>query len=265
MLEEIIAWLAVPWSGATDHVIAPVVSWHGRIMVAAWGLAIPVSVLLARYFKVTYRQRWPQELDNKFWWHAHRALNYTAVVATCAATLLLWRSGEYGGSLRDLHGWMGWTIVAMGLLQVLGGHLRGTKGGPTDPRRAADGTVLDLRGDHFDMTPRRILFERIHKSLGYGLLLLSAGTIVLGLAVADAPRWMWLGLALWWVALFGYAARLQAAGRCIDTYQAIWGPDSSLPGSSVAPIGFGIRKAPSVSKDTTRQAASNSVLTHEQR
>ena len=33
--------------------------------------------------------------------------------------------------------------------QVLGGYLRGSKGGPTDHR---------LRGDHYDMTARRVWF-----------------------------------------------------------------------------------------------------------
>ncbi len=44
MLDNLIMWLALPISGTADHLIAPVVSWHGRIMVAAWGLAVPVAV-----------------------------------------------------------------------------------------------------------------------------------------------------------------------------------------------------------------------------
>ena len=38
------------------------------------------------------------------------------------------------------------------------------------------------------------------------------------------------------------AVRLQRAGRCIDTYQAIWGPDPCHPGNSRGVIGWGIRR-----------------------
>jgi len=54
------------------------------------------------------------------------------------------------------------------------GLLRGTKGGPTTVR---------MQGDHYDMTPRRILFEYIHKILGCGNLALSIGATAAGLAL----------------------------------------------------------------------------------
>lgn len=255
MLYELISWLATPISGASEHVIAPVVSWHGRIMVAAWGMAVPLAVLLARFFKVTPGQRWPAELDNKFWWHGHRLLNYSAVVASCAAALLLWRHSAYAGTARELHGWMGWTIVAAGLLQAVGGHLRGTKGGPTASRLNAQGAVLDYRGDHYDMTPRRIVFERVHKVLGYGTLLLSMATVLLGLWTADAPRWMWLGLGGWWCCVLAAFIWWQARGRCLDTYQAIWGPGPEHPGNAVAPVGWGIRRVgPPLAPNAARSA-----------
>jgi len=82
---EVIDWLLLPLSGGLDHVVAPRVSWHGRLMVLAWGVAVPVAVLLARFFKVTPRQRWPEELDNTFWWHGHRFLSYVAVTLTAIA------------------------------------------------------------------------------------------------------------------------------------------------------------------------------------
>lgn len=92
------------------------------------------------------------------------------------------------------------------------------------------------------MSRRRRIFEHVHKTLGYGALLLSALTLLAGLWVADAPRWMWLGLLAWWLVLVVVAVRLQRQGRCIDTYQAIWGPDPHHPGAGVRPIGWGIRR-----------------------
>ena len=116
---------------------------------------------------------------------------------------------------------------------MLGGWLRGSKGGPTDPQ---------LRGDHFDMTPRRIAFERAHKTLGYAALAAAAAAIGLGLFVSDAPRWMPAVLGVFWAALAVAVVRPQREGRCVDTYQAIWGPDPRLPGNGRAPIGVGIRR-----------------------
>ncbi|KQW64925.1 cytochrome b561 domain-containing protein [Variovorax sp. Root411] len=242
MLDGLLTWLASPLSGALDHAIGARISWHGRLMVLAWGVAVPLAILLARYFKVVPRQDWPRELDNKFWWHSHRALNYGAVILGCVAVALVWQGDRYAGTARNLHGWLGWSIFSLGLLQVLGGHLRGTKGGPSAPRLGTDGTVLDLCGDHYDMTPRRVAFERVHKALGYTMLMLVWITVLLGLWVVDAPRWMWLGLAGWWVLLSAVVWYLQSERGCLDTYQAIWGPDPELPGAAVRPIGCGIRR-----------------------
>lgn len=241
-MNDLLGWLVLPWSGASDHAIAPAVAWHGRMMVLAWGGAVPVAILLARYYKITSGQDWPRELDNRFWWNGHRLLNYAAVLVSCAAAALLWSSMRYAGQARDLHAWLGWLTVCLGVLQVLGGSLRGTKGGPTAPRLGADGRALDLHGDHYDMTRRRRVFEHVHKTLGYGALGLSAVALLVGLWVADAPRWMWLLLVTWWLALVGLGVRLQRQGRCIDTYQAIWGPDPGHPGAGIEPIGWGIRR-----------------------
>jgi hypothetical protein len=36
------------------------------------------------------------------------------------------------------------------------------------------------------------------------------------------------------------AVRLERAGRCIDTYQAIWGPDLKHPGNQRLHVGWGM-------------------------
>jgi hypothetical protein len=101
---------------------------------------------------------------------------------------------------------------------------------------------VNTRGDHFDMTARRRVFEWTHKILGWLSLGLACLTIALGLNLVDAPRWMLLSLLAWWVMLLVIGWRWQRQGRCIDTYQAIWGVDPSLPGMQVAPIGVGVRR-----------------------
>jgi hypothetical protein len=114
---------------------------------------------------------------------------------------------------------MGWAVTALGIGQVIAGLARGSKGGPQD---------AVVRGDHYDMTPRRNTFEKTHKLLGYAALLLALVTVFMGLVVADAPRWMVLAVSLWWMALIALFTCLQMQGRCIDTYQDIWGPDIAL-------------------------------------
>ena len=122
----------------------------------------------------------------------------------------------------------------------MAGLARGSKGGPTSEQ---------LRVDHYDMTPYRVWFERLHKSLGWLAVLGAIAVIVLGLVVADAPRWMLVVLGLWWLALTVAAWLWQRQGRCVDTYQAIWGPDPTLPGNRRAPIGWGVARAAAASND----------------
>ena len=62
-------WLATPLSGAMVHDIEPVVSWHARLMVLAWGVLLPLGALAARFFKVLPGQDWPRVLDARPWWH----------------------------------------------------------------------------------------------------------------------------------------------------------------------------------------------------
>ena len=151
----------------------------------------------------------------------------------CLGVGLAWRNGQSASLAAQWHGWLGWALFVAGWAQVAGALLRGSKGGPTD---------VQLRGDHYDMTPRRRAFELVHKSLGWLALLLAVAVVFLGLVAVDAPRWMLLMLALWWVALGAAFLYLQSRGKCIDTYQAIWGPDPAHPGNRLPPSGWGVRR-----------------------
>ena len=148
----------------------------------------------------------------------------------------------FGGfSGTDTHGKLGYLVLLLAFAQIALGIFRGTKGGPT--ALCADGTP---RGDHYDMTRRRVLFEWVHKVGGYMVLGLAAVTILMGLWDANAPVWMWLGLALWWTSLILAFILLQKRGRALDTYQAIWGPGDEHPGNKRKPIGWGIQRAEDV-------------------
>jgi len=225
----LVDWLSLPLSGAAEHVIAPRVAWHGRVMVLAWGGLVPVGVLAARFLKILPGQGWPQRLDHPLWWNAHRALQYLGMALTAAGLVLVWHAGL--AAPRSLHAWFGWMVAVAAILQVAGGWLRGSKGSPSEPA-----------GDHYAMTPRRIVFERVHKSLGWVAIVVAMVAIALGLDLADAPRWMLLALGLWWLLLAWIAVVLQRRGWCADTYQAIWGPSPAHPGNRIPPVGWGIRR-----------------------
>ena len=57
-------WLMSPISGATDHDLSSGTYLHGRLMVLAWGILVPVAILLSRFYKVTPGQEARSE-------HAH--------------------------------------------------------------------------------------------------------------------------------------------------------------------------------------------------
>jgi hypothetical protein len=234
-MTEWLAWLLAPLSGAVSHDIAPWAAWHARCMVLAWGVLLPLGAIAARFFKVTRRQDWPRVLDSKPWWHAHRGLQWAGVVVMTAGLALVWNRPSSGSAnpTAAAHVWAGWAVCVAAWLQVAGALARGSKGGPTGDQ---------MRGDHYDMTPWRQAFERVHKALGWLAVVAAVGVTVLGLSVADAPRWMLLLLLLWWAALATAFGVLQLQGRCIDTYQAIWGPDRSHPGNRRKPVGWGVRR-----------------------
>ncbi|MEM9550502.1 MAG: cytochrome b561 domain-containing protein [Pseudomonadota bacterium] len=229
-------WLLASIDPSRGHDVGWHLSWHARLMVVAWAFLVPAGILAARFFKIWPGQDWPAQLDNRNWWKAHRAAQYLGAVCMVAGLCLILVADPSEDTLPGPHAMMGWTVLAIAALQIFGGILRGSKGGPTE--RDATGT---MRGDHFDMTRRRLLFEYAHKSLGYLAFFLSIATVISGLWQSNAPRWMWIMLSLWWVILGGVFVALQRRGMTVDTYQAIWGVDPDLPGNKRRPIGFGIR------------------------
>ncbi len=229
-------WLFLSIDVNRAHEISAGVSWHGRIMVIAWGFIAPLAVMIARFCKIMPWQNWPEQLDNRLWWNSHWIGQCVVLAMTFAGVVLIWRSGGNTGH-AVLHGWLGYTICALCVFQGLGGAFRGSKGGPNAPHR--DGSY---RGDHYDMTRWRLAFEVCHKTVGYFALLLAMVTILSGMWQINAPRWMFIGILAWWGFLsVGYCI-LQAKGLAFETYQAIWGPNPAHPGNQVQPRGLGVRR-----------------------
>ncbi|MEL6646120.1 MAG: cytochrome b561 domain-containing protein [Pseudomonadota bacterium] len=226
-------WLLSSIDPGRAHLIDAAISWHGRIMVLAWGVLVPCGIMAARFLKVVPWQDFPRELDNQLWWRLHLIGQCFAVLLSMLGVYIVWEHGGDGG----FHGVLGYAVTAIGLAQLFSGFLRGSKGGPTAP--AKDGSI---RGDHYDMTPRRLAFEVIHKTLGYGALALVAWALISGLWLANAPRWMWIAIGGWWMVLLGLGVYWQSRGLAVDTYQAIWGSNPVHPGNRRKAQGWGMRR-----------------------
>ena len=226
-------WFWASIDSTRPHAVPMLLAWHARLMVLAWAILVPLGIIAARYFKVTLRQDWPNRLDNPAWWHFHRR---TQTMAAFAMAIGFGLALVDGRDQAPLHQTLGFIVLGLTVFQIVAALLRGTKGGPTAP--APDGS---LRGDHYDMTPRRIWFERGHKYGGAVALALSVVTILTGLWALNAPHWMWLTLCLWWLLGLGVMAILERGIGAQNTYQAIWGPDPLLPGNQKRPVGFRVR------------------------
>lgn len=240
---DVFSWLTTPISGSSTHHISMGTAWHGRLMTFAWGLVAPASIFVARYFKIVPGQKWPEFLDNPFWFKNHRRLGYAIGVITLLALLVgIAGSGALVAPWNSLHASLGWLVIVCMAVQIFGSRLRGTHGGPVDPFTRKRKPPEQWPGDHYDMSRRRVVYEFTHKLLGYVVVALAVLVLYLGLRNADAPRWMWLGLTAWWLLCIGATLLLQYRVGCIDTYQAIWGLDRSLPGYRRSPVGIAIRR-----------------------
>ena len=185
---------------------------HAGLMVVAWGVLVPLGVIIARYFKITRQQDFPAHLDNGFWWNWHRGLQYTGVILSTLGFAAM--ASTVGLKLDTTHTQIGMAVVVIGWLQLLSGWFRGSKGGPTEPT---------MRGDHYDMTPRRHVFQWLHKSLGWSVMALAFSAIWTGMSLMGLPD-VAFALLVGNAAVFMIAAVIfQKQGRQVSTYRAIWG------------------------------------------
>lgn len=236
-------WLLTPLSGSSEHAISPGIAWHGRLMVLSMGLLMPLVVLVARFFKITLRQDWPRQLDNPFWFVTHRRWSHVIGLVLVAGLACALAAASWQAPWSSPHAALGWAVIAFVVVQMVSAWQRGTHGGPVNPFTRKRRPPHEWPGDHFSMSPRRIAFEYVHKYAGYALLLLTVTAISTGLVAANSPRWMPVVMGIWWLFMLCVFIWLQRAGRCVDTYQAIWGLDPNLPGNQRRyPIGFGISR-----------------------
>lgn len=204
--------LAAALGFAAAGALSPAHAIHAGLMIYAWGVLLPVGTIVARYFKVTRDQDFPRETDNRFWWTWHRLFQTVGMLLATLGAVAVHSAGSSG--FASWHSRIGASVLLLGWLQIAAALLRGTTGGPTD---------TTLRGDHYDMTRRRLVFEALHKSIGWITLGLAGAALVSGAVFADAPDLVLVALGVLigvhLLAIFQYAY----AGRWVDTYRALWG------------------------------------------
>jgi len=237
VVDQALMWISNPIDSRRPHEIDSVTKWHARLMSLAWSIIFPVSILIARFYKVMPQQKFPEQIDSQWWWITHRICAVLGtIVAILAFSLVYFLSGGEV-SVNAAHRYAGWTALVLLSVQIASGLLRGTRGGPKMPSYTGE-----LRGDHYDMTTRRILFERAHKSIGYIALASAWLATAAGLWSVNAPLWIWLLVSGWWILLCAIGVHLQMQHRAIDTYQAIWGTHPDLKGNQMTSIGIGVHK-----------------------
>ncbi|MFD2176671.1 cytochrome and DOMON domain-containing protein [Veronia pacifica] len=202
---------------------------HAALMVLAWGIMSPVIITVTRYFKVTPGQNFPVKLDNKFWWITHW-IGHSISIALSAVALILSMFALNGIDTSTLHAKLGFVVLGMSMLQATSGFKRGTKGGPVDD----DGYPIPRSrwyGDHYNMTIYRRMFEWVHKTSGYIILIASHFTIYSGFFLFSLGAWAYLllfGIELMMVVSY---VLFSLQRRWIDTYHAIWGFSRRHPGN----------------------------------
>ena len=198
-------------------------AWHGAMTLLAWLVLLPAGALVARFYKVLPRQDFPAVRDSRVWWRAHLLLQYGGTALAGAGLWTAWDALDGVWDWSNPHAALGLAVMGLCVMQVVSGWLRGTKGGPTgihaDPADPAT-----WRGDHYDMTRRRLVFESWHKRAGYLAFVLALPTIWLGAGLIGAPWWVQALPVLSVAAFLAAFVRLTRLGRRVDTWTAIWGP-----------------------------------------
>ena len=197
--------------------------WHGGLMLLAWFVLLPGGALAARFYKVLPGQDFPRVRDSGAWWLAHLGSQYAGAALAGLAVWIAWDALGEAWDWGSPHVALGLAVMTLCALQVASGLLRGTKGGPTDIH-ADPHDPTTWRGDHYDMTLRRRVFETWHKRAGYVAFALALPTAWLGLSLVEAPAWVrafpWLAVTAFVSAFVGLSLR----GRLVDTWLAIGGP-----------------------------------------
>lgn len=199
-------------------------------MFVIWLALVPLSIVTIRYGKpkpTPYGLKEEIKPSNIVWWwfHVHKYILYFAIfLALVGAAIAVTVSKGFSGTVHSL---FGITAVVLGCLQVASSWFRGTHGGryyhladPNDP--------ATWYGDHFNMTPRRRMYEAFHKNVGYFTGLFALGAVASGLMQFPMPILTIITFAMMLVIAL-LCIVLEYSGRRYDTYRSVFGTNPDHP------------------------------------
>eukprot|EP00339_Tiarina_fusa_P018010 CAMPEP_0117050724 /NCGR_PEP_ID=MMETSP0472-20121206/35021_1 /TAXON_ID=693140 ORGANISM="Tiarina fusus, Strain LIS" /NCGR_SAMPLE_ID=MMETSP0472 /ASSEMBLY_ACC=CAM_ASM_000603 /LENGTH=390 /DNA_ID=CAMNT_0004764613 /DNA_START=101 /DNA_END=1273 /DNA_ORIENTATION=+ len=133
---------------------------HGSLMMIGWGLLLPSGAIIAKFLK---------HRPDGLWFRIHVPLQIFGLLLTVIGWIIALKNFDVfgdNGYNNYRHGIMGSTVMVAGLLQPLNAFLR-----PHPPSGGEEKSTL------------RLLWEIVHKSLGWGAILLAVATISLGTTI----------------------------------------------------------------------------------
>ena len=191
-------------SGVTSVVKETQPFIHGILMFLGWGLCAYIGI-----FSSANRHVFK---DNGKWWFLHRLFQSLTLVFCILGYVLvivwkLTRDRKPFDLITDPHQGMGFAVIIIGILQPFNALFRGT------------------HDDMVNRTQKRIIWEYVHKGLGYIVLLLSQIVIILGLVKVEATELMivfiiYMVLFIIAFIVFKYRGMNQAKGT-IDSKDAV--------------------------------------------
>ncbi|NTA40242.1 cytochrome b561 domain-containing protein [Agrobacterium salinitolerans] len=202
-------------------------NYHAILMFSVWGVCVPAILFLTRFAKPapTLNGSMSRPQEPLIWFNFHKYGLYCCMSASIGGGLLaVIVSNGVSGSI---HSFLGIATVVFGALQLVIAAMRGSRGGKFAPGVNLD-DPLTWRGDHYDMTPRRLWFEAAHKTVGYATLFSATGAIATGLA----QYWMIeIGIMAATVFVTGVIAAIvfEGLGKRHDTYQSYYGNHPDHP------------------------------------
>lgn len=205
-------------------------NYHAYLMVGVWFVLVPICIIVIRFGKPkpteTGLHRKVSIWHKEWWWFSvHKYGLITAVgLALAGAIVAVTVSQGFSGTLHSV---FGLATILLGVLQIVGGWLRGTHGGkhyytadPNDP--------ATWFGDHYNMTTRRRIFEAYHKTAGYFVFFFASGAVASGVMQYPIP-----GLAEFVIAMvliaFAVSIVLEYKGFRYDGYRAAHGYTMEAP------------------------------------
>ena len=120
---------------------------HGVLMLASWGVVLPVGALIPRLFKTRLS-------NNGLWFKLHRGFQSVGLLVAIAGIVIALTRPEFG-AIDTIHGYLGLVVMGIGVLQPANAFFR-----PHPPKKGEDKSY------------GRFAWEILHKGSGWcGLVL----------------------------------------------------------------------------------------------